>query len=160
MELVDEFDKPLMVMPQKQIFQQKLAHRKVYVVLQDAQSRTMLISSNKDQSLNIPNTNVYAGEAREHASLRILKNIMSLRNELPFYMQPQTLDTYKYYTFFISIIDDEHKKYFNEKVLWLDFVELQGFVSHFTDMLNDELLQFIKQGHLEKLYSLNHKFTD
>ncbi len=159
LEFVDKFDNPLMLLPQKQILQQKLAHRKVYLVLQDEQSRTLLIRSNKNQSLSIPSTSVYAGEAREHASLRLLKRVCNLRGELPFYMQAQLLDCNKLNTFFICIIDEKHKIFFNDKVLWLDFTEQQGFVSHFSDMLSEELFQFITQGHLEQLYSLNSKFT-
>ncbi len=155
-EVVDEDDKPIMILPQKQVFQQGLAHRKVYTVLQDLNERTLLLKSSKNHVLSIPNTHVYAGEAGELASLRVLKRIFNPKEDLPITLQPHVISNYKYITFFTSIIHDEYKKHFDEKVLWLDFVEMQGFINHFSDMLNHELLEFINHGYLEQLYKLNY----
>ncbi len=158
-EFVDDNDKPLMILPQKQTIQQKLSHRKIYLILQDELEHILVVKSNKTQTLNIPNTRVYAGEARDYASIRLLKQFVTRKEHLTFTLQAHVLQAYKYHTYFLANIKNADKKNFHEKTLWLDFIELQGFVTHFTDMLSDELKELTTHGHLEQLYALNNTAT-
>ncbi len=152
-EVVDEHDKPIMVIPEGHSLQYNISHRKVSIILYDAQRRIFLIKPEKSKGLVIPSTRVYAGEAREYAATRLIKTILKLDPNYPLHMEPRTIKQYKYNTFFLIHLNEEYQKSLGTKAFWLDLDELDGFVAHFSDMLDKSLLELITQGHLEYLYS-------
>ncbi len=153
LEVIDKNDNPFMVLPQKQIIQQKLPHRKVYLILYDGQRRVLLQHFRKSETLDLPITDVYAGEAREYANNRLQNALFNTKIELEF--EQFTLKEYQHSTFFVCTIDEASKKRLNSSLLWLDFVELQGFVTHFKDMLGSNILELTTNGTLEYLSDLN-----
>ncbi len=143
-------DKPLMVIPHEQMLQKNIRFRKVYIILHDKQGKILTLKSDK-YPIHLPSASVYAGEAREHVALNIINSIFKLSAENPIEIEPYNFEQNKYDTFFVAMLNAEHKKTASSKVLWLDLDELHGFATHFTDMLNAKLLDLLNQGQLQSM---------
>ncbi len=54
-------------------------------------------------------------------------------------------------TFYIVKITKDEKMFSHKNLLWLDYDELNGFATHFEDMLSEKTLKLIQQGSLARL---------
>ncbi len=126
---------------------------------------------------------VRAGEAREHTLLRlveryitplaqlihnkdyahILENMRHFSEKSTLHSpqkqksrtaQPTRQHALGHTTFFVLQVQKKEKAFLGKDVLWLDFDELQGFATHFSDMLGDKALKLISQEYLQKILSL------
>ncbi len=177
LEIVDMEDKPLLLKPYKE--GKHLPHRFVVLILQDATGKILLWRNKKKKTMPISAMgllygHVQAGEARESTAMRLLeKAIPALMHEPriieklsimqgltlrpimgtekgPFTRQnPMTVFT-------LSLTPDE-KSLLSKDLLWLDFDELQGFATHFADMLTPSTLELIQGNYLQMLFT-NSKF--
>ncbi len=173
LEIVDTEDKPLLLKAYKDA--KHLPHRFVVVILQDAAGKILLWRNKKKKTMpsstmGLLYSHVHAGEARENTAMRLLeKTIPALMYEPRILeelssMQGHTLrpvmGTQKGpftrqnpMTVFILRLTPEEKSLLNKDLLWLDFDELQGFATYFSDMLTPSTLELIQGNYFQMLFT-------
>ena len=157
LEVVDNKDRPLLIMPGEQALNQHLPHRKVRVALRDTKGRLLLVRpSLADGSAGqwtLPGTRTRAGESREDAALRALAEILGItQTEVRGTERREPSPACSGKTAFFTATLEEGAARMQTvgegEVLFVDNDELQGLATHFPDLLMRELVQSIESGYL------------
>ncbi len=117
---------------------------------------------------------VQAGEAKESTALRLLEKNLSVLATVPrireelFAMEgaamqfsapdlPAPFTAKNYMSFFTITLKKEEKALLNKDLLWLDMDEINGFATHFDDMLTPITLHLFRNEQLHTLIGHAHK---
>ncbi len=158
LEITDERDRPLMVMPIAEARRQTLRHRVVLVMLHDAEGRVYLQKRGANKHLypgrwDLSATgHVRAGESREDAALRELREELDIaavrlirRAEIP-----ATEETgFAHITLFAAGPAGETPRPNPDEVadgMFVDADELGALLEHFRDMLTPALIWATERG--------------
>lgn len=158
LEITDERDRPLMVMPIAQARRQPLRHRVVLVMLHDAEGRVYLQKRAATKHLHpgrwdlSATGHVQAGESREDAALRELREELGItagrlirRAEIP----ATEATGYAHITLFAAGPVGEAPQPNPEEVadgMFVDADELDALLEHFRDMLTPALIWATERG--------------
>lgn len=158
LEITDERDRPLMVMPIAQARRQTLRHRVVLVMLHDAEGRVYLQkrAANKHRypsRWDLSATgHVQAGESREDAALRELREELGIaagrlvrRAEIP----ASEATGFAHITLFAAGPVGEAPRPNPDEVadgMFVDADELNALLEHFRDMLTPALVWATERG--------------
>ncbi len=151
-EVVDENDNPILVMPVASVHAQRLRHRVVLTLLHDAEGRIYLQRRAKTKTLypgrwDLSSTgHVLAGESREHAALRELNEELRVfpGKVTQIVHIPASAETdHASITLFAARLGGEMPCPNPEEVsegLFVDPDELASMMTHFRDLLTPALL--------------------
>lgn len=158
LEITDERDRPLMVMPIAQARRQPLRHRVVLVMLYDAEGRIYLQKRAANKRLypgrwDLSATgHVLAGESREDAALRELREELGIaagrlirRAEIP---ATEATDFAHVTLFVVGPVGEAPQPNPDEVAdgMFVDADELDALLEHFRDMLTPALIWAAERG--------------
>ncbi|MBG3876573.1 NUDIX domain-containing protein [Desulfovibrio oxamicus] len=158
LEITDERDRPLMVMPIAQARRQPVRHRVVLVMLYDAEGRIYLQKRAANKRLypgrwDLSATgHVLAGESREDAALRELREELGIaagrlirRAEIP---ATEATDFAHVTLFVVGPVGEAPQPNPDEVAdgMFVDADELDALLEHFRDMLTPALIWAAERG--------------
>ncbi len=157
-EIVDLNERPLLVMPAAEAQRQQLRHRRVSVLFFDAGERLLLTRgpatpSRKATAWDLPAQGpVFAGEARQDAALRLLREQLGLERPRVAACPPVARPFSRLTTVFRADAAHERPRLAaGMECLFADVDELAALVSEFSEMLAPSLLHALEQHLLPSL---------
>lgn len=155
-EVTDQRDKPLLLLPRQRALRSRLPHRQVRVALQDAKGRILLVRKTPPDGASdlwsLPGGLVGAGESREGAALRLLERDLGVKDLLlpPWTAVPPLPGIAFSLALFRAPLASApmvcSKRVFESMLL--DDTELTGIAAHFSGLLAPDLEQMAKAGYV------------